>query len=125
VNLYGDLAQPEITCHLLVHLARRDEPHDLPFPRRQGGQPLAQEAVGGIRGTPGRIAGNRRRDRVKHVLVAEGFGEEIDRLARRSASPFGYNASGATPTSIASRSMMRLHVTSRAYIGRQRQDIDR
>ena len=79
VDLDGDLAQPQFAGDLLVHQAGGDEAHHLAFALGQAVEACSYVRQALLVLSPAAIAFDRRGDRVQHVLIAEGLGQEIDR----------------------------------------------
>ncbi|HEX9405189.1 MAG TPA: hypothetical protein VF917_12215, partial [Steroidobacteraceae bacterium] len=78
MNLHRHLAQSELGGDLLVRAPDDDKSHDVPLALGQGGVALPQ--IGDERGVPAPvpIALDRRLNRIEHVLIPEGLGQEVE-----------------------------------------------
>src|SRR5262245_46406561 len=79
VDLHGDLTHIKFTSNLFVQSAGHHMRHDLPLPQGQRGKALAQlfDYAGIL--TPLSVSLDAEVNRVKQLLIAERFGEELDR----------------------------------------------
>src|SRR5262245_28544422 len=85
MDLDRDLAEPELTRHLLVHEACRDEGHDFALPHGQRLESSADSSNRLIRITPFAIRLKGVRDGIQHVLIAEWLRQKIDRTSLHCA----------------------------------------
>jgi hypothetical protein len=77
MNFDGDLADSEITGHLLVHFSSRDNHHDLLFARRKSLKSLLQLRNVVLDDPALLIALDGSQNGVKHILIAKRFRKEV------------------------------------------------
>ena len=74
---HGNLGDAKLGCYLFVHQSGRDQGQNIPLPGGEGLEMGAQVRNDLLILTPGSIAFNRDRHCIQHLLLAEGFRQEI------------------------------------------------
>src|SRR5215510_5051625 len=89
MGFHGDLADSKVTCDLLVHLAGRDQQHDLLLARSQRSEAAKHSRDITVNRPPPSIAFDCGHYGVEHVLIADWFGKKVDRTALHGANGHG------------------------------------
>src|SRR5215475_11269779 len=89
MNFHSDLADPQVSSDLLVHLSGSDQQHDLLLARRQRSEALPHLRDIVVHRPSPSIAFDRGRHGVDHILIVEWFGKKVHRTPLHRANGHG------------------------------------